>query len=202
MRPAILFPFALLSIIIFGVCLFIFDLSILWLIPIGIFGSITAFDLEKMKKEEEKRRIGRYNKDFENVFIDEESGEIEKHQKKEPLDNHIFLTKDQNKIQRKHLYPKKGIEEGTHFFTGKKVVISGMFDHFYQRDEMAKWLWEVGADVDTQVTENTDFLIAGEGVGWRKKEIADTYGAIIMNEEEFISYFPMRKIHGVYYKRE
>jgi len=95
-----------------------------------------------------------------------------------------------SKIPNKLLHQKKSITDTSHYFYGKKIVISGTFNNFPYRAEIAKLLWEVGADVDMKVTANTTILLAGKGVGWKKLETAKNEGILIMNEERFISYFP------------
>ncbi len=50
-------------------------------------------------------------------------------------------------------------------FYNKKVVISGTYITWPDRKKLAELLKNLGADVDTTVTDRTNFLIAGEGVG-------------------------------------
>jgi len=57
-------------------------------------------------------------------------------------------------------------------FSGKTVVISGEFERFPFRDDLAKVLSTCGARVTSSVSSKTDFLIAGEGVGPSKLEKA------------------------------
>ena len=50
-------------------------------------------------------------------------------------------------------------------FYGKKVVISGTYTQWPDRKILAELMKNLGADIDTTVTDKTDFLIAGEGAG-------------------------------------
>lgn len=95
-----------------------------------------------------------------------------------------------NKIPRKFLYPKKDLEDTSHFFYGKKVVISGEFDEFPVRPELAEYLWNIGADVDTSVSQKTDFLFCGSGVGPSKLQAAKANGTTLLYEEDILNYLP------------
>lgn len=98
-----------------------------------------------------------------------------------------FATKP---IDSKHLRPQKNLYDSGHFFSGKKVVITGNFNHFVYKDELAKLLWEVGADVDTSVSKRTNYLIKGNDPGWKKLEKADEYGVKVLTEMQFLEIFP------------
>lgn len=93
------------------------------------------------------------------------------------------------KIKREYLYPIKNLEDTGNYFFGKKVVITGDFENFPDRNEMAKLLWEAGADVDVSVGKYTDVLIAGDYAGDTKIEYAEENGIEIMYEENFIEEF-------------
>lgn len=58
----------------------------------------------------------------------------------------------------------------TNFFFGKKVVISGTYENWPDRNDLAKIVKALGADIDTGVTSRTNVLIAGEGAGPSKIE--------------------------------
>lgn len=95
------------------------------------------------------------------------------------------------KIDSELLKPRKDLEDTSHFFYGKKVVITGKYEQYLSRNTMAKLLWEVGADIDTTVTKNTDIMIIGfSGVGPKKMEKAIEHGVQIMRETEFLQHFP------------
>lgn len=54
-------------------------------------------------------------------------------------------------------------------------------------------LWSVGADIDTGVGKNTDFLIVGDEPGWKKLEIADERGIPIIDDQKLRMLFPNYK---------
>lgn len=93
------------------------------------------------------------------------------------------------KIKKEFLYPKKGLEDNGNYFFGKKVVITGDFKEIPDRNQMAKMLWEVGADIDTTVGKNTDILIVGDNAGDVKIEYAEQNNIEIMYEENFLEEF-------------
>ena len=97
-----------------------------------------------------------------------------------------FLLWKQKKIPSEYLYPQKNLEDCSSFFYDKKVCISGEFEYFPSRTELAKHLWECGADIDTSVGKKLDILIAGDGVGPSKLKKAESQGTYIMPEDELV----------------
>lgn len=76
-------------------------------------------------------------------------------------------------------------------FFGKKVVISGTYETWPDRKELAKLLKELGADIDSGVGKYTNYLCAGDGVGWKKiekmeKKIEKGEDAKILKESEIL----------------
>lgn len=76
-------------------------------------------------------------------------------------------------------------------FKYKKIVISGTYLNWSDRTELAKLMKNLGADVDSTVTQYTNFLFAGNGVGPKKYEmmnenIANGYDAYILYESQII----------------
>ncbi len=57
------------------------------------------------------------------------------------------------------------IENKNNPFFGKKVVISGTYRTWPDRNELARILKELGADIDGSIGKYTNYLCAGEGVG-------------------------------------
>lgn len=102
-----------------------------------------------------------------------------------------FIRFKQNEIPSEYLKPKKEGGDPNHFFYGKKVCISGSLDNFPYRAELAKHLWDIGADVDTGVGKTCNILISGEGVGPSKLKHAKAGGVQIMHEPEL-----MEKLNG------
>lgn len=97
-----------------------------------------------------------------------------------------FMRFAQNKIPSEYLKPQKDLEDTGSFFYKKKVCISGSFDYYPYRAELAKYLWELGADVDTTVSKKCQVLICGEDAGPSKCQQAEEQGVHIMHEEELV----------------
>ncbi|MDD7912967.1 BRCT domain-containing protein [Polaribacter ponticola] len=85
--------------------------------------------------------------------------------------------------------PNLDIEDKSHLFYNKKVVVTGVFENFGMRKTIAQMIKDVGGDNDTHVTKKTDFIIAGEGAGWKKLEQAKDFGVKVLSEQEFIELF-------------
>lgn len=75
------------------------------------------------------------------------------------------------------------------FFYGQKVVISGTYKTWPDRNDLAKIIKALGADIDTGVTLKTNILIIGEDAGPRKIEkmgsnIGQGKRAVILTEND------------------
>lgn len=75
------------------------------------------------------------------------------------------------------------------FFFGQKVVISGTYKNWPDRNDLAKIIKALGADIDTGVTLKTNILIIGEEAGPRKIEkmvsnIGQGKRAVILTEND------------------
>lgn len=77
------------------------------------------------------------------------------------------------------------IENTTNLFYDKKVVVSGFSTD--DKKQIASHLKSLGADIDSNVAKNTNFLIAGNNVGWAKLEKME--GKIKNGDEARIIYF-------------
>lgn len=98
----------------------------------------------------------------------------------------------EKKIDKQFLYPIKNLEDTGNFFFGKKVVITGDFERFKNRNEIAKLLWEAGADVDVSCGKYTDCLIVGDNAAESKIEFAEEFGINIFYEENFLEEFNLQ----------
>ena len=76
----------------------------------------------------------------------------------------------QKKISKKYLEPKKEIKNVHNYFARKKILFTGDLDNFPDREDAAKILWELGADVDTQLSERINIVIKGNNPGEAKLE--------------------------------
>lgn len=98
------------------------------------------------------------------------------------------------KIESNHLKPElNSVENTNNIFFKKKVVITGLYNKWPNRNDLAKIIKSMGADIDTGVTERTHILIAGEGAGPKKIEkmlsnIKTDCQRMIMREEEVVKY--------------
>lgn len=79
-------------------------------------------------------------------------------------------------------YPNINIS--TNFFTGKKIVLTGGLDNF-SRGELTKKLQDLGADVVSSVSKNTDLVIAGTDAG-SKLNKAQTLNIEVINEQKLL----------------
>lgn len=76
-------------------------------------------------------------------------------------------------------------------FKGKKVVISGTYNIWPDRKDLAIIIKDLGADIDSSVTDRTNILCAGLGVGPSKvqkmqKNIVSGRDAVILDEDALI----------------
>jgi len=83
------------------------------------------------------------------------------------------------------------VSDKDNVFFGKKVVITGVFEKWPDRSEIAVILHELGADVDGGVTARTNILVAGMDAGPKKIEKmqankASGKEADIINESQLI----------------
>jgi DNA ligase (NAD+) len=70
--------------------------------------------------------------------------------------------------------------------SGKSFVISGVFKN-HSRDEIQKLIEDHGGKNLSSVSSNTDYIVAGEGMGPSKRDIAMKLGVPVISEDEFMS---------------
>ena len=140
--------------------------------------------IEEYKQSEEFLQLFQKPKTLEEKYPSQDFSEVQFYSDDEITQDKIKSFKDR-KIDSKYLRPKKDAEDINMFFK-KKVVISGEFNRFPDRNELAEILYESGADLDTSITEKVHYLIAGNDAGWKKIELAEEYGITIFSEEEII----------------
>lgn len=68
---------------------------------------------------------------------------------------------------------------------GKKIVISGTFEH-HSRPELKDLIELHGGSNQSSVSKATDYLLAGAGIGPKKLETATKLGVKIISEDEFM----------------
>lgn len=79
-------------------------------------------------------------------------------------------------------YPNINVK--SNYFTGKKIVLTGGLDNF-SRGDLTKKLQDLGADVVSSVSKNTDLVIAGKDAG-SKLTKAQSLNIEIINEEKLL----------------
>jgi|GEM_PF-925331 len=85
--------------------------------------------------------------------------------------------------------PDLDIEDQSHQFYNKKVVITGSFERFPNRKDMAILIKSVGGDNNTSISRLTDYVIVGAEAGPRKMELIEKHNTTVINEDEFIELF-------------
>lgn len=98
-------------------------------------------------------------------------------------------TLKHNHIDKANLDPNPKAKKG-HYFYGKKIVFTGVIDNM-SRNYAAKRLADVGADINTAISQKTDFVIVGAKPGPRKMEKiaemqANGHHIVILDEDEFL----------------
>lgn len=83
------------------------------------------------------------------------------------------------------------VEKVNNLFFGKKVVISGTYENWPDRKDLARVLKGLGADIDSGVTEKTNILCAGKDSGPKKLvkmhiNIDSGKEAMILSENDII----------------
>lgn len=70
-------------------------------------------------------------------------------------------------------------------FSGKRFVVSGVFESF-SREDLKKEIEDLGGIIVSSISSKTDYLVAGEGMGPSKKAKAEQLGIPLLNEQEYI----------------
>lgn len=92
-------------------------------------------------------------------------------------------------IQADYKVLKTDVEDVNHIFYKKKVVITGEFDAFEIRNEMAELLHNVGAKNQSGVNSATDYVILGKNAGPKKLEKIAELNVKTIDEKEFCQIF-------------
>ncbi|MGB1114088.1 MAG: NAD-dependent DNA ligase LigA [Flavobacteriaceae bacterium] len=70
-------------------------------------------------------------------------------------------------------------------FSGKRFVVSGVFESF-SREDLKKEIEDLGGIIASSISSKTDYLVAGEGIGPSKKAKAEQLGIPLLNEQEYM----------------
>ncbi|HCR76939.1 MAG TPA: hypothetical protein DIW37_11160, partial [Chryseobacterium sp.] len=106
------------------------------------------------------------------------------------LDKNTILDLQSRKIDSKYLKPKSDAVKKNLFYR-KKIVITGEFSFFPDRNELAELLFDSGADIDVGISKNIDYVIVGKSPGWKKIEKINELGIKTFNEEEIKNIFSL-----------
>ncbi|EKB56598.1 exonuclease domain-containing protein [Bergeyella zoohelcum] len=101
----------------------------------------------------------------------------------------IAKNKEARKISSELKQMKTDVEDTSHPLYQKRVVITGVFQSFPVREEMAKLLYNIGADINTSISSRTDFVVIGEKAGPKKLEQIEKLGIATIDEQEFLKLF-------------
>lgn len=96
------------------------------------------------------------------------------------------------KIDKKYFRPRKDVDP-EHPYYLKKFVITGTFNYFPDRNDLAELLYNVGADIDSSISKNIHYVVVGENPGWRKMELIEEYGITVLSEDDIINFFQLEK---------
>ncbi|WP_233898320.1 BRCT domain-containing protein [Tenacibaculum piscium] len=80
------------------------------------------------------------------------------------------------------------IEDKGHLFYDKKILITGTFQNYQNRNSMADLIKNVGGH-NRGMSKSLDFAIVGENAGPSKMQKIEDYGIKILNENDFIELF-------------
>ena len=89
------------------------------------------------------------------------------------------------RIEKEDLKPDFNIENRNNPFFQKKVVFTGDLLN-YSRTEAAHKIKLFGADVNTSISKNTDFVIIGRNPGPSKMEKINQLGIPVISEDDFL----------------
>ena len=104
-----------------------------------------------------------------------------------------FFSVSENKILVKSLkefgLQMETVESSKNFhkaFTGKRFVVSGVFNNF-SREELKTEILSLGGKIVSSVSSKTNYLIAGDGTGPTKNAKALKFDISILDEKSYIA---------------
>lgn len=104
----------------------------------------------------------------------------------------MFAKREVSKEHRQRL-DDDAIENKNSIFYNSSVVITGVFEKYEDRDELAAKLQRLGARVMSSISKKTTHVLVGEGAGPKKIETirqlqSDGYPIVVLREHEFEKY--------------
>ena len=76
-----------------------------------------------------------------------------------------------------------------HIFYDQNIVITGSFDSFPVRNDMAEIIFNVGGKIKSAVSKTTDYVILGTNAGPSKLKIIEDLNIRTITENEFLKIF-------------
>tara|TARA_R110002124_G_scaffold148927_2_gene314582 strand:+ start:2852 stop:3550 length:699 start_codon:yes stop_codon:yes gene_type:complete len=125
----------------------------------------------KQKKSKSKKEVSELEKEFKSQYV-----ESPEYFESKVIDSELKT-------------PNFDIEDKSHLFYRKSVVITGTFEKYPKRDKMAELIKSVGGNNNGSISRKTDFVIVGDNAGPKKLEKIEEYGIKVFNECEFIDLF-------------
>lgn len=105
-----------------------------------------------------------------------------------------FRNKNTKRVDWKFQKPNKELIYNQHYFSNKKVLITGELYYFKTRNDLAELLWENGATIEKTFNSAVDVLIVGKSnIDSSKLKSAYFLNIKVITEEELLSYFPHYK---------
>ncbi|MBP7850989.1 MAG: NAD-dependent DNA ligase LigA [Lentimicrobiaceae bacterium] len=104
-------------------------------------------------------------------------------------DNIKIINRLKSKGLQMHILEKTTLEGP---LKGKTFVVSGVFQH-YDRDQIKAEIERFGGKVSSSISAKTDFVLAGDQMGSKKRETAQSLGVPIISEAEFMAMLPMEE---------
>lgn len=79
------------------------------------------------------------------------------------------------------------VVQASESLSGKLVVISGNFGTALSKEHLKQLVGEHGGKLQSSVNSKTSFVVAGDKMGWKKKEGCEKLGISIITESEFLA---------------
>lgn len=96
------------------------------------------------------------------------------------------------KLPKTLLAPRERLADRANYFYGRHIVIAGDFDLYPSTTEIATWLWEIGATIETSLSPQTHYFLVGKAVDVKRLRIAKVLEVTIIDEAFFQQKFPER----------
>lgn len=85
--------------------------------------------------------------------------------------------------------PDEDIVNKSHLFYGKKILITGEFDAYFNRNELAKLIHDVGG-FNKGIAKSLDYVIIGNNPGPSKMKKIKDWGLKTLTEHDVVEMFP------------